>query len=479
LLGLLAFCHRSEEPVRLDRIPYARQLADHFASALSDLRAQTENYALTHFDSLTGLPNRALFDERVREAIVRARRRDELLMVFVIDLDGFKRFNSVFGSAEGDRLLLEVATRLSSWPSASTVGRLGGDEFGVLVGKVRAEDDALQLVSAAVAAASEPIQLVKGDEYHPTFCAGGAVYPSHGRDAESLVLRATTALDGAKDSAHDSSRIYAPALADQARHRLSLESQLRRAIAEDQLCLHYQPVVHLGREEIVGAEALLRWQHPERGLVAPGEFIALAEETGLIVPIGEFALRQACLEARRWNHDDLGKIRVNVNLSVRQLREGNPLGMIKRVLLETGTMPTSIGLELTETMLMNADSPTIKTLSALAGLGIRLYVDDFGTGYSCLSYLSQLPIDALKVDQSFVRGLPGDPASVAISQTVIALASGLNLGLVAEGVETAAQVEFLHRKGCELAQGFWFSKPVAADDFQTLLREWRQPSASP
>ena len=255
-----------------------------------------------------------------------------------------------------------------------------------------------------------------------------------------------------------------------------MESQLRRAVARDELCLYYQPVVDLERDEIVGVEALLRWQHPERGLVLPGEFIALAEETGLIVQMGELALRQACVDAGRWHREDLGLIRVNVNLSGRQLREGNLLGMVRRVLLETNTVPTSMGLELTESMLMEADTSTVRTLEALKDLGIRLYVDDFGTGYSCLSYLSQLPIDVLKVDQSFIRGIPHHPTSVAISRAIFALAVELNLGLVAEGVETVEQVAFLRQHGCGLAQGLRFSQPLSADEFQTLLREWQPRS---
>jgi EAL domain-containing protein (putative c-di-GMP-specific phosphodiesterase class I) len=332
------------------------------------------------------------------------------------------------------------------------------------------------MVSAAVAAASEPIQLVKGEEYYPTFSAGVAVFPSHGGDAESLVLKAAAALDEAKDTGGDNCRVYTPTFAEQARHRLSMESQLRRAVARDELCLYYQPVVDLERDEIVGAEALLRWQHPERGLVLPDEFIALAEETGLIVQMGELALRQACVDARRWHREDLGVIRVNVNLSGRQLREGNLLGMVRRVLLETNTVPTSMGLELTESMLMEADTSTVRTLETLKDLGIRLYVDDFGTGYSCLSYLGQLPIDVLKVDQSFIRGIPHHPTSVAISRAIIALAVELNLGLVAEGVETAEQAAFLRQHGCELAQGLRFSRPLSGDAFQTLLREWQPRS---
>ena len=245
-----------------------------------------------------------------------------------------------------------------------------------------------------------------------------------------------------------------------------------RALVGDELCLYYQPVVDLERDEIVGAEALIRWQHPERGLVLPDDFIALAEETGLIVQMGEFALRQACVDAQRWHQEDLSAIRINVNLSGRQLREGNLLGMVRRVLLETGTAPTSMGLELTESMLMSADTFTVKTLEALADLGIRLYVDDFGTGYSSLSYLSQLPVDVLKVDRSFIRGIPDDPTNVAISRAIIALAAELNLGLVAEGVETAEQVAFLRQHGCELAQGTWFSMPLSKEEFQTFLREW-------
>ena len=472
LLGLLAFCHRTEDSVREDRILYARQLADQFSSAVSDLRVQTENYALTHFDPLTGLPNRKLFEERVREALVQARRRAETTAVFVIELDGFKRFNSAVGSLEGDRLLVEVATRLSASRSAATVARLGGEEFGVLVRELGAEDDAFGMASAAIAAASKPIQLVKGEAYYPTFSAGVALFPSHGGDAESLVLKAAAALDEAKNSGGDDCRVYTPTLADRARHRLSMESQLRRALARDELCLYYQAVVDLERNQIVGAEALLRWQHPERGLVLPDDFIALAEENGLIVQMGELALRQACVDARRWHQEDLAAIRVNVNLSGRQLREGNLLGMVRRVLLETNTVPGSIGLELTESMLMNVDTPTVKTLEALADLGIQLYVDDFGTGYSSLSYLSQLPVDVLKVDRSFIGGIPNDPTSVAISRAIIALAVELKLGIVAEGVATVEQVDFLRQLGCELAQGSLFSMPLSGDEFQTFLREW-------
>jgi EAL domain-containing protein (putative c-di-GMP-specific phosphodiesterase class I) len=234
-------------------------------------------------------------------------------------------------------------------------------------------------------------------------------------------------------------------------------------------------VVHLERGEIVGAEALLRWRHPERGLVLPDEFIPLAEETGLIVQIGEVALRQVCLDSRRWPQEKRPLIRVNVNLSARQLREGNLLGMVKRVLLETNSVPNSIGLELTESMVMTADTSTVRTLEALRDLGIRLYLDDFGTGYSCLSYLSELPIDALKIDQSFIRAIPHHRTSVAISRAIIAMAAGLDLALVAEGVETEEQVAFLRRYGCELAQGFLFSRPVPEEEFHALLREWRPP----
>jgi diguanylate cyclase (GGDEF)-like protein/PAS domain S-box-containing protein len=489
--------HRITRADGVERIVYqqaevSRDEAGHPARLVGTLQDITERKQaddqirfLAYFDSLTGLPNRRQFGERLTRALQTAHRHNRLAALLFLDLDRFKRINDTLGHNAGDHLLQEVSSRLlaclrktdcvtrpAEELSEPVVARLGGDEFIVLLGEVQRVQDAAKVARRIVEVLSEPFAL-RGQEVVVTTSIGITLFPFDGEDADTLLKNADTAMYHAKDQGRNNYQFYNESMNATAFERLVLEANLRRALERQEFVLHYQPQVRLEDGRIFGAEALIRWRHPEMGLVPPGKFIPLAEETGLIVPIGEWALRTACEQMRAWQEEGLPAVRIAVNVSSPQFADPGFVATVDQILRTTGLRPEHLDLEMTESILMGDVETSITGLQRLKELGVWLSVDDFGTGYSSLSYLRRFAIDTLKVDRSFLLDVPDDPDHVAITGAIIALAHNLHLGVIAEGVESPEQVRFLRPQGCGDAQGFLFSRPVPAGEFRQLLARGR------
>ena len=425
----------------------------------------------TH-DPLTGLPNRVLLEDRLKQALAQAARTGSMVGVLFIDLDQFKYVNDGYGHAVGDALLQAVASRLTSnLRSGDTVARLGGDEFVIVLPNVlRGRADVSTTAAKLLEAFAQPLQ-AGPHEFTVTASIGISIYPESGGTLNELLMNADAAMYRAKESGRNNCQFYAPEMHARAVERLSMESALRRAVELEQLELHYQPQVDLSTGEVVGMEALVRWRHPNLGLLPPQRFIPLAEETGLIMPIGEWVLRTACLQAKAWQEAGLAPLRVSVNLSARQLRQMHFATVVRRVLDATGLGPEYLDLELTETMVIGETIAMIKRLNEFRELGVRLSIDDFGTGYSSLAYLKTFPLEQLKIDQSFVRDLPHSNEAIGIAKAIVTMARGLRLKTIAEGVEKVEQAEFLKSIDCEYAQGSLYSRPLPAAEFAAFIRE--------
>jgi len=421
-------------------------------------------------DFLTGLPNRMLFNDRVNRAIALAPRHTKSVAVLFLDLDGFKHINDSLGHSTGDKLLQSIAKRLVDRVRLSdTVSRQGGDEFVILLSEVAHVEDTAITARRLLTAVADP-HFIDQHDLHVTTSIGVSVYPDDGLDAETLIKNADTAMYQAKENGRQSYQFFKPAMNVRAVERQSIEEGLRRALERQEFTLHYQPVVDLRTGEIAGAEALLRWMHPTRGLVPPGQFVPVAEDCGLILPIGNWALHEACLQAQAWVEDGLPLTRIAVNISAAELRDENFLTGVFAILEETGLNAASLELELTESVLMKHAERTQSILQALRAKGVQLAVDDFGTGYSNLSYLRKFSVDALKIDQSFVRQITTAPEETTIVTAVIAMARSLKLRAVAEGVETHQELAFLQAQECDEAQGYYFSRPVPPPQFAALLK---------
>jgi diguanylate cyclase (GGDEF)-like protein/PAS domain S-box-containing protein len=442
------------------------------------LTEQRVHHVAQH-DVLTGLPNRSLLQDRLQQAIAYATRSGHPVWVMLIDLDRFKFVNDSMGHKAGDVLLVTVAARLrSSLRDSDTVARLSGDEFVVILSEHQDQVLSPDIVQRVMNSVAQPVMLGP-KEFMVTCSIGVAVYPSEGTPAESLIEHADIAMYRAKKLGRNNFQFYTPAMNEESQERVRIEGALRTALERNELVLHYQPQLDLASGRIVGMEALVRWSHPELGMVPPSRFIGVAEETGLIVPIGAWVMRTAAAQSRAWQDAGLGRLRVAVNLSARQFGAPDLIAGIEQVLLDTGLAPDCLEIELTESLFMSDVTPAVELLHRMKSLGVKLSIDDFGTGYSSLSYLSRFPIDTLKIDRSFVADITHDANDAAIVTSIIALAHNLKLAVIAEGVETAEQLDYLRRHGCDEIQGYYFSRPLPADEFEQLIRERRALPAPP
>ena len=430
-----------------------------------------------NYDALTGLANRNRLHDRLKQAIVSAERYGHQVAVAFIDLDQFKFINDSLGHHVGDQVLIAVAARLKSCVrEIDTIARHGGDEFVVVIDH---SDEAVisLLMPRILACVAEPI-MVDDRELQVTCSIGFSFYPIDGLDAGTLLKNSDAAMYRAKEQGRNNVQFYTEELNQKIRARLRLESMLRRALERGEFYLHFQPQVELQSGCVVGVEALIRWNHETEGIISPAEFIPLAEELGLIVPIGEWALRAACEQMKAWQDSGLPKISVAVNLSARQFRQKDLVEMIALVLQETGLEPAHLDIELTESMVMHNVESAVITLGKLRDMGIKLSIDDFGTGYSSLNYLKRFPINVLKIDQSFVRDIACDADDAAIARSIIALAHSLKLKVIAEGVETEAQLNYLALHHCDVIQGYYFSRPLSATACEQFLMQGKKLTKS-
>ena len=420
-------------------------------------------------DALTGLPNRALFNDRATIALAQARRGGHKVAFLSLDLDRFNAINESFGYPFGDQFLCEVADRLRAGVRAGdTVARLGGDEFAILIQRLRIEEDAAKVALKILEAIRLPFS-VEQKEIFSTTSIGVSSYPSDGSDVGMLSRNADAALRRAKEHGRDNYQLYSPEMNARAAQQLSLEQGLRQALQGEQLVLYYQPSIDLRSERILGAEALLRWRHPDLGLLSPEEFIPLAEMSGLILPIGRWVLATSCAQLRQWHDRGRSDLKVSVNVSPRQFQEPDFVADVLRAVEVSGIPPASLELEITESSAMQDLERTIEKVRELKGSNIGISLDDFGTGFSSLNHLRRFPIDQIKLDRLFVQELPENPDHCALARAVITLAHALRLRIVAEGVETAEQLAFLREEGCDEVQGYLFSQPLPADEFRALV----------
>jgi diguanylate cyclase (GGDEF)-like protein len=451
---------------RLDRELLMRSMQ--YSIERKRYQVQLEHQA--NYDALTGLPNRNLLHDRLRQAVY-AKRNPRPMAVAFIDLDHFKFVNDSLGHGTGDKLLKGMAERLRSvLREGDTVARIGGDEFVVLLHEQGNEEVIFRTMQRIAMEVSQPM-MIDGKELFVTCSAGISMYPQDGPDVETLLRNADAAMYRAKDHGRNNFQFYTSEMNDRINERLALENALRRALERNELVLHYQQKIDVRTGALAGAEALVRWNHPDWGLLRPERFIPLAEETGLILQIGEWVIHEACRQIRAWLDQDLKPGLVSVNLSARQFRQDGLVRAVSRILEEAGVDPRHLELELTESTVMHNVATGIATLHGLKSLGVQLSVDDFGTGYSSLSYLKDLPIDVLKIDRAFVRDI-GSGAGAdegVLAQAIISLAHNLHLKVIAEGVESEAQLRFLKRHGCDQVQGFFYGEPVPAEQFARLL----------
>lgn len=459
----------------------AHGVTDHFVISEYDVteakRYEAELEHRARHDTLTGLPNRVALSDRIERALVHAQAHASAAWVVAFDLDHFKHVNDSLGNAAGDRLLRQVGERMLSLAGPTdTVARIGDDEFVLLIENRADERQAAAAVQGVLAAIAVPFS-EGGQRVFLTCSAGIAGYPGDGQDADSLVKHAQIAMVQAKESGRNTVRFYLPSMNERAIERLALVDAMRHAMSYNEFELHYQPQVDLGSGDVIGMESLIRWRHPQMGMLRPDRFIALAEETGLIVPLGTWVLRTACAQAAAWQRSGLGPLRVAVNLSSRQFKDAALPQVIGNILLESGLAAGSLEIELTESLMMEDVDEAIGVMRALKAMGMHLSVDDFGTGYSSLSYLKRFPVDVLKIDQSFVRDIEHDANSAAMVAAMISLSHDLGLRVIAEGVETQAQLDYLRQRGCDEVQGYYFSRPLPAPEFERMVRDHRHATA--
>lgn len=449
------------------------RVVSHYVSVFSDIsdikQSEEQLHHLAHHDPLTDLPNRLLLDARLKHALQHAHREGSHIAVLFLDLDHFKKINDTLGHRVGD-LLLQVAAKrlLVSVREQDTVARLGGDEMAIVLENLDKAANAATIAQSILDNLSKPFEL-EGQKVMVSGSIGISIYPQDGQDVTALLKNADAAMYMSKSEGRNGYQFYSKELTEKALQSLALETQLHRALESDEFVLYYQPQVSLQSGRVVGMEALVRWQHPEMGLIPPERFIPLAEESGLIEPIGLWVLRTACAQGKVWQQESAAPLRVAVNISGRQFRRTGLVQEIRDILEETGLDPSYLEVELTESDTMGQAEQTVATLDALQKLGVTIAIDDFGTGYSSLSYLKRFPVDRLKIDRSFVRDIPNDKNDVELVKTIIALGRSLDLSVVAEGVETEEQRRFLISIGCDEMQGFLYSPPKPAEELAGFL----------
>jgi diguanylate cyclase (GGDEF)-like protein len=443
-------------------------------------RTEEQIRRLAYCDSLTGIPNRQAFLETLESELLRSKAGNKKFAVLFMDLDAFKRINDTLGHNVGDHLLMIVSERLretirpsdlvSRGVQPHNLARLGGDEFTILIPDLDRVENAMNVAHRVKEAMRRPF-MIEGHEIFVTASIGISLFPEDGDDCDSLLKFADTAMYHAKNCGKNNAKLYSSSLTMQIMSHVKLEVGLRRAIQNDELYLLYQPQIDVRSAEIVGVEALVRWRHPERGLISPTEFIPLAEETGLIVPIGEWVLRTACVQAMQWQKATQRSLRMAVNLSAKQFKDDNLTQIVLSILSDTGLEPRLLELELTEGTLMDDARATMSTLEQLRSIGVHLSIDDFGTGYSSMNYLKRFDVRTLKIDKSFICGLPEDSENAAITRAIIAMAHGLKMVVVAEGVETDEQLVLLEEYGCDMVQGFYLGHPSPHESITLMLQQ--------
>jgi diguanylate cyclase (GGDEF)-like protein/PAS domain S-box-containing protein len=470
ILGVMEFFSLASRPPDEALLQSTRAIGGQIGLFIARKQAEERIRHLAHYDELTGLANRSMFSQSLSHAIAKAQRNGRELAVLFIDLDRFKNINDTLGHGAGDSVLKEVAERLHGCLRESdTVGRLSGDEFVVLLEEMPQSMHCTEVAQKILAAIARPFAL-DTQEFHLTASIGISTYPADSEDLQGLLKNADVAMYRAKELGKNNFQFYSAQMNIHNLERLALESSLRRALERNEFVLHYQPKIDIHSGRISGMEALVRWQHPTKGVIPPKQFIPLAEETGLIVPIGEWVLRTACARNKSWQEQGLPPLCVSVNLSARQFAHENLLQDVARVLNETGLDAAFLELEITESMVMHDPEHAVALLNELKAMGISISMDDFGTGYSSLSYLKRFPIDSLKIDRSFIKDLPLDSDDAAITQAIIAMAHGLKLKVTAEGAETREQLSFLNTHKCDEMQGFYFSKPLPENEFVLLVQ---------
>lgn len=447
----------------------------HYLGVFTDItkkkRAQETIRHMAFYDALTDLPNRALFREQLQATLSHAERHNEMFGVLFLDLDRVKVINDSLGHDIGDRLLKGVAERLRSClKPADIVARLGGDEFMLLITNVKNIGHIIATTQKILESIRPGFQ-IDDQELFTTASIGISVFPNDGQDPDTLLKHADTAMNHAKRNGRNNYKVFDDSMRAEVFQQLALDNGLRRALERDEFVVHYQPQIDVETGKIIGVEALVRWNHPDLGLLQPSTFIQWAEDSGLIVPIGERVLRMACQQTKRWRQEGLPSIKVGVNISGKQMKQSNIIETVRRILRETGLPPACLDLELTESVLMDLYGDAMDVPHELKAMGVGFSIDDFGTGYSSLNYLKRLPVSTLKMDQSFVRDLTSDSNDAAIASAVIGLGHGLKLNVLAEGVETEGQLNHLRGLKCDQVQGFFFSRPLPPATFERVLRE--------
>lgn len=433
-------------------------------------KLEKQFYYSLYYDSLTGLPNRILFNERLRKKISELKDKNQLLSVITIDIDKFKKINDTMGQRIGDGLLVEVADRLRKCTNnRCIIARQSADEFSLILHNIKNIESSTQQAKEILDVLKKPF-IVEGYELYITASIGISIYPYNGQSPEVLVKNADTAMNHVKGSGRNSYMLYSPGMDTAAIQQIELENDLRKAIGRNELLLNYQPLVEVNDGKIIGMEALLRWNRPGEGIIQPAKFMQTAEETGLILPIGEWVLNEACRQNKEWQDAGYSKIIVSVNISPRQFEQNNFVNTVLEALNKSGLEPSYLELEITENVIKDMDKAS-ETLKRLKEIGVKISLDDFGTGYSSLSYLKKLPIDTLKIDKSFITDVTLSEREVALTTAVINMGHNLKLQVLAEGVETAEQFNILKNNKCDIIQGFYYSRPVASEIFEKLLRE--------